>query len=359
MISKLLKKVNQKVLPKNYLYAPEWIVLGVNNVCNLHCKMCDVGTKNLDTNFAVNLVGTHPINMPLELVKKIMDQTAQYYPKAKIGYAFTEPLVYPFLEESLAYAQSLNLYTSITTNALTLPQKAEILVKTGLNDLYISLDGPEEIHNEIRGHKKSFAKALEGIEKIHSFDNPPKVSVFCVITEWNIGYLQEFIAALSHFPLERIGFMHTNFTSEQMADDHNINFSKNYPATVSNMELINLDNMDLDVLWNEISAIKSMDSIFPLSFSPELSSKEELNRFYHSPMTKMGKKCNDIYSNIMIKSDGSVIPAHGRCYNLTIGNINDESLTRIWKSTVLSEFRNTLQKNGGLLPACNRCCSAF
>ena len=72
MVGALVKKANQELFPKNYLFAPEWIVLGVNNVCNLHCKMCDVGTKNLESNFAQNLVGTHPINMPLELIEVLV-----------------------------------------------------------------------------------------------------------------------------------------------------------------------------------------------------------------------------------------------------------------------------------------------
>ena len=62
---KQLKHLNKKIAPKQFLFGPEWIVLGVNNVCNLHCKMCDVGTKNLDSNFAQNFVGTHQLNMPL------------------------------------------------------------------------------------------------------------------------------------------------------------------------------------------------------------------------------------------------------------------------------------------------------
>ena len=108
-----LKNVNKKLLPEKYFFSPEWIVLGVNNICNLHCKMCDVGVKNLDSNFAQNLVGTNPINMPLELLKKIINQTAKYYPNSKLAYAFTEPLVYPHLIDSLYYAKkkkNTNIY---------------------------------------------------------------------------------------------------------------------------------------------------------------------------------------------------------------------------------------------------------
>ena len=184
-----LKKINKRFFPKTYLFDPEWIVLGVNNVCNLHCKMCDVGTKNSDTNFAKNLIGTHPINMPLNLLEKIIDQVAKHYPSTKLGYAFTEPLIYPHLEASLIYAKNKNLHTSITTNALTLKHKAKILANY-VTEIFISLDGPQEIHNNIRGHKKSFQKAIEGIKEILLLNPKASISVFCVITEWNIGYLK-------------------------------------------------------------------------------------------------------------------------------------------------------------------------
>lgn len=359
MIDNFLKKINQKVLPKNYFFSPEWIVLGVNNVCNLHCKMCDVGTKTLETNFAQNLIGTQPLNMPLDLIKKIIDQMALYYPKSKLGYAFTEPLVYPHLHESLEYAKSKNIKTSITTNALTLKQNASKLVTGGLSDLFISLDGPEEIHNLIRGHAKSFQKAVDGIEEILKINPEQSISVFCVITEWNIGYLKEFATYFKGFPLKQIGFMHTNFTTQSVADTHNLIWKTKYKATASNVEEINIDNYNLDLLWDEINEIKKEKFNFQISFSPEIDSKNKLDEFYLKSEKKIGKVCNDVFSNIMIKSDGSVIPSHGRCYNLTLGNLNTETLKQIWNSNVLNNFRADLINNGGQLPACSRCCSAF
>lgn len=359
MNTTLLKKINKQFFPKQYRFAPEWIVLGVNNVCNLHCKMCDVGTKTMETNFAQNLIGTHPINMPLELLENIIDQMAMYYPDAKLGYAFTEPLVYPHLEASLLYAKEKNIKTTITTNALTLKQKAKILVDGNINGLYISLDGPQDIHNEIRGHKKSFQKAVEGIDEVWKLNPNLPISIFCVITEWNIGYLKEFVNYFKEYPLEQIGFMHTNFTPQHIADNHNKIWMHTYPATASNVEEVNIDNFDLKLLLEEIQAIKEENYKFSVSFSPEIDTKEKLEAFYHQPEKVIGKRCNDIFTNIMIKSDGSIIPSHGRCYNLNLGNLYDQSLKEIWNAEILKKFRFDLISNGGLLPACSRCCSAF
>ena len=359
MITSKLKSINKRLYPQKLFYGPEWIVLGVNNICNLHCKMCDVGIEYTASNFYQNLMGTSPVNMPIELVKKIMDETSRFYPKTKIGYAFTEPLIYPQLIESLQYAKVKNLYTSITTNALTLKQKAKDICESGLKDIFISLDGPEEIHNQIRGHKNSFQKAIEGIEELLIHSSRPNISIFCVITEWNIGYLKEFADYFKVFPIKQIGFMHTNFTPDFIVTNHNNLYGDKYPATISNTEQIQISKMNLKILLEEITEIKKADYSFKVTFSPEIKDEIKLDEFYNHPEKLIGKICNDVYRNIMIKSDGSVIPAHGRCYNLNIGNIYNNSLKEIWNSNVVSEFRKDLMNAGGLFPACSRCCSAF
>lgn len=359
MISEKLRAINARIYPSRMFQGPNWLVLGVNNVCNLHCKMCDVGTKNLETNFAQNLVGTHPLHMPIELFKSICDQTEKHYPKTKLGYAFTEPLVYKHLEESLRYAKSKNLHTAVTTNALTLKQRAKMLCEVGVNAIDISLDGPEHIHNEIRGNAKSFQKAIEGIEELIKYKIRPEISIYCVITEWNIGHLNEFADFFSNYPIKNLGFMHTNFTPLNIADNHNLVYGNTYPATDSNVDEISIENYNLPLLWEEISELKQKKYPYKLSFSPEVSSFEKLEIFYHRPDLLWGKRCNDVDSNIMIKSDGNVIPSHGRCFNLPVGNMNENTLEEIWNSKTLGKLRADLNKAGGLFPACSRCCSAF
>jgi Fe-coproporphyrin III synthase len=359
MIKEKLQSFNHRYYPGHLFHAPQWLVLGVNNICNLHCKMCDVGTGTTGTNFSDNLVGTRPLHMPLELIKLVIDQAHRYYPKTKLGYGFTEPLAYTHLLESLDYANQKKLYTSVTTNALNLKTYADGLCKAGLDDIYISLDGLEETHNAIRGHKSSFQRAIEGIELLLAQPGRPGISIFCVITEWNITELKSFADYFSKFPLKQLGFMHMNFTPADVAEKHNQLYGASYPATASNIDQINTGSINLQLLQQQIEAIKKSQYKFPVTFSPDLDTMPQLETFYQHPGIIIGKRCNDAFSNIMIKSDGSVIPAHGRCYNLTTGNLYESTLKEIWNSAVAAKFRKDLIKAGGLLPACARCCSAF
>lgn len=359
MLKNKLISLNQKILPQKLFHSPKWLVLGVNNTCNLHCKMCDVGINYTESNFYQNLMGTQPLHMPLDLFKNIVDQADKYFPNVKLGYAFTEPLVYKHLYESLKYAASKKMFTSITTNALNLKKWADKLVDAELDELYISLDGPADIHNEIRGYKQSYEKALEGMEALFTKKNPPKISVFCVITQWNIGRLKEFLEGFRKYPIAEIGFMHTNYTPDSLAQEHNALYGNLYHATASNMQDIDLSAYDLETLLREIQDIKKTMFPFKVSFSPEINEKAVLYNFYHRPEKLFGKKCHDVFNAMMIKSNGDVIPAHGRCYNLKIGNMYENNLNTIWNSNIISRFRQDLNKAGGLLPACSRCCSAF
>ena len=359
MISERLWSFNERFLPTRLLHGPQWLVLGVNNVCNLHCKMCDVGTETLNTNFAQNLVGTQPLNMPVDLLKTVINQTAERWPSAKLGYAFTEPSIYPHLVETLAYANGKHLHTSLTTNGLNLKKISPDISRAGLKELFISLDGPEEVHDFIRGHKGSFRRAVDGIESLLEYQNRPAISVFCVITEWNTGRLKEFADFFAGYPLAKMGFMHPNFTPDHIAQAHNARFGGSYPATSSNVTQTNIDKTNLDELWQEILRIRRSEYSFPVSFSPEIRNREDLDHFYLRPERLVGKRCIDVFRNMMIKSDGTVIPAHGRCYNYPVGNLYRQDLFSTWNSPAFARMRRDLNKAGGLFPACSRCCSAF
>ncbi|MFI5135950.1 MAG: radical SAM protein, partial [Chitinophagales bacterium] len=182
-MQEVLKKINRRIYPKKLFYSPTWMILVVNNVCNLHCKMCDVGVGFEESNFYVNMLGAHPINMPVELVKRIVDQTAASFRDTKIAFSFTEPIIYPHLVESVAYATEHRLHAQMTTNGSKLAALSEDLVKAGIKEICVSLDGPPEIHNFIRGNKHSFEWAFAGLEKISSINkNIPELTVACAIT---------------------------------------------------------------------------------------------------------------------------------------------------------------------------------
>ena len=356
---KKLRRLNLRAYPKHVFPPPSWLVLGVNRICNLRCRMCDIGSRSAETNFYKNTAGGELIHMPLDLFRQIVVSAARFFPSAKLGYAFTEPLIYDALDASLEIVGRYRRHSAITTNGFQLGEKAGVIVDAGVKEVFISLDGPEETHNHIRRHPEAFSRAVGGMESLFSYPKHPDVSVFCTITTWNAGRLKELADFLKPYPIRHLGFMHTNFTTRDAAERHNRIWGSRYPATHSNIELSQIQTLDLQALQHDIISVKSSDYPFEIGFSPDVATMEGLRRFYFEPDRLVGKICMDSASTMMIKPDGSVMPAHGRCFNIEVGNLYTSNLKAIWNSEKFGGFRRDLVKAGGLFPACARCCSAF
>ena len=129
---------------------PLTLYWSVNSVCNLHCKMCDVGLVNPDSNFFANLrIDGKLHEIAIDRFRSVIDEVA--HSKPMVAITSTEPLLYKPLPEAVAYCTERQLETTVTTGAYTLPQRADDLAAAGLTRLVVSIDGPPEIHNMIRG----------------------------------------------------------------------------------------------------------------------------------------------------------------------------------------------------------------
>lgn len=334
---------------------PTVFVLGVNNFCNLYCRMCDVGTGHSDTNFGANLLGSDNKMMSLDLCKKTLDQIAEWSPGAAVAFVYTEPLAWPPIAAAVAYATEMGLRPQVTTNGLLLSRHAEALVNAGCQELVISIDGPSKIHDFIRRKKGSYDKALDGVAQVRRFDPTMPITVSCAITQWNAGHLAQLAEDLIDSQITQIIVVHNQFTDGAVAAMH----TEKYPwlaATASNVFESDVTEIDLEVLQSDLDRLGVLDLPYTLKIVPELNSAAKLKTYYQDPGQFVGTRCDDPFRIMMIDSDGEVIPAHGRCFRFPIGNINDIPLKSMWNAKGLKDLRKSLNDAGGLLPACARCC---
>jgi MoaA/NifB/PqqE/SkfB family radical SAM enzyme len=353
-----LRNLNEILYPRHLIQGPTHIVLGVNNFCNLKCLMCDVGTDSKETNFGGNLMGSHARSMPLSLFQRIVDQIADFCPEAHLAFAFTEPLAWAPMGDALRYAQKKGILASVTTNGLLLPKRAKEISGLCAN-LSVSLDGPEPVHDHIRQRTGSYARAVQGIEELASIDPHVKIGVFCTITEWNASHLVEFLSTMSTLPIHRVGLTHNNFVTSEQARKHNVRFDGTFHATPSNVFSANPQSIALEALSQQLDQVSRSQYPFAVNIQPHVVELRDLKAYYHSPETALGKRCRDANRIVMIDSDGEAVPAHGRCFRFPIANIREVPLSEIWNHPSLASLRRALADNGGLLPACTRCCGGF
>jgi len=342
--------------PSGYAWPPLTIYWSVNSVCNLRCKMCDVGNPNPESSFFRNLRINGKLNeIPIERFRSVIDEVAPYRPMISI--TGTEPLLYKPLAEAIAHARHHGLEVAVTTNGYILPKRAEELVEAGLSRLNVSIDGPPPLHNEIRGRKDSFEKATEGIALIkeaarHS-GRDVEVVVCFTITNMNYHALEAYYDTLSGLPVDRINFSYMSYVTTEMAREHNKLWGEKYRATVNCLnEYTKPEDVDVATLFSQMQAIQARgDKRVAILPAFEL---EELQTFFYKPTHFMGKqRCMVNWFIAEIIASGEVIP-YTRCYNIPFGNINEQPFMEIWNGERMRAWRRDLRKYKRF-PACTRC----
>jgi MoaA/NifB/PqqE/SkfB family radical SAM enzyme len=102
------------------------------------------------------------------------------------GFNGGEPLLRTDVGELIKFGKNLGFKCFISTNGTLIPQNIEKLKDIDL--VLISIDGPEEIHDNIRG-KGNFQKTIEGLKILQK--NKIPTFIVTVIHKNNINHLKE------------------------------------------------------------------------------------------------------------------------------------------------------------------------
>jgi len=172
------------VFSRFWTHKPIILAHSVTSECNCRCKICDIWRKRHNTN-----------EMTTGEVFRMLDEARKLNFVAYVALG-GEPLMRPDILSILHHAHDLGLYTSIITNGTYLSDKVEKIAK--LVDLtWVSLDHYSDYHNEMRGLKGTFERAVDGILKLRRAGG--RIAINCVLSRLNmdaVGKMAEFARKL-------------------------------------------------------------------------------------------------------------------------------------------------------------------
>lgn len=159
------------LIPTRSLYSPypELITITVTNRCNFNCPGCSSNSPEYTRKNNRKLK-----EISLEDFKRIIDEVAGFKPFIYLNGG--EPTLRPDLIEMIKYVKSKKLVCSFTSNgSLLTPKFLEELVKAKLDFLSVSIDGPKEFHDKIRGFNGAFERAVSSLNNLKSLKEKYKV----------------------------------------------------------------------------------------------------------------------------------------------------------------------------------------
>lgn len=157
---------------------PLMVVWNITGRCNLRCKHCYEDAGVLSKGLPTELTNEEKIKLMEEIVKTNIPTFA---------FAGGEPLMDPVFWELAKIGKEGGLYMSINTNGTLITEKvAERLKEIGFAYYGVSLDGAkDEIHDNFRGVKGSFERALNGIKNLIKVGEGDKVCISFTVAREN------------------------------------------------------------------------------------------------------------------------------------------------------------------------------
>jgi MoaA/NifB/PqqE/SkfB family radical SAM enzyme len=323
-------------------HPPEVINAFVTDICNMGCRECHYANSN-EPGFSLNLVG----HMQPHLFRKFMDEIPG---RPVVSFTGGEPLLHPQICDLIVYAKNKGRVCTLVTNGWFLDDKAEELCGTKLDFLTISVDGPRETHNFIRG-KNSFERLEKGLLRILDQPIRPIVFISLAISDLNFDKLIPTYDLANYWGVDGLNFNHLWMQTDKMIERLNLTSSLFTGDHVG--WKINNDAIEVEYLADSLEIIReiSRGGEMIVTELPYLN-RQEIADWYREPEIPVKHdtvRCGWI--RMKLWADGKIKP----CRDWEVGDISVDNASEIWNGREYQKFRELL-KVQGMLPICTRCC---
>ncbi len=210
------------------------LILMPHSACNCRCIMCDIWKDNKN----LKQITETDINELLGSIKKLNTKL--------ILMSGGEALLNSKFFQLCALLKKENLKITLLSTGLSLKQNAENIVRY-IDDVIVSIDGTEQVHNEIRRIPNAYAKLKEGIQAIKNLQPNFRITSRTVIQKNNFAIWPDMIRELKLLGLDQFSFLPADVSSTA--------FNHTQPGVFDEGIQISPSKEDLNILTSTIESI--------------------------------------------------------------------------------------------------------
>lgn len=240
---------------------------------------------------------------------------------------------------------------TLLTAGLLLEAHANSIVNI-VDDVIVSLDGPPEIHNQIRRVPRAFDLLARGITAVRKFRPQMRVCGRSTVQKANFRHLRETVRTARQVGFDSISFLAADLTSGAFNRPGGWPSERQDPVALDSDEVNGL-NLEIETLIREHA-----DDIATgyISEKPEKLRRIVLHfRAHLGHLSAVAPRCNAPWVSAVIESDGTVRPCF---FHRPLGSIHQNSFSGILNSQEAEKFRETLDVASD--PICRNCvCSLY
>lgn len=308
-------------LPESPDYLPYAIDIEPNVRCNLKCEMCQVTTWS-----------RRQPDLEPEALDRILDQFPTVV-KVKLQ-GMGEPTMNRSYPELVHRARARGLFVQTTTNGTLLgKERGKVLLDSGIDQIYVSIDGATAATHEAIRAGSSFERTLENVRTMvqrRGASASPILEAWCVGQRANAPELPDLVRLVADLGLDRLTIQHdlTDWGKEEFrtrAGERNL-------------------ASDLD---HCIERAREVATELGLPFAVHTGNRFDLDR---------GERCPWPWTSTYVTAEGKISPC---CFladpdTLSLGDLNEKTFEEIWQDDPYRTFRRA-HAAGTPPPACQQC----
>jgi MoaA/NifB/PqqE/SkfB family radical SAM enzyme len=346
---------------KTFVPPPVTVIFRLTHKCNQRCIQCGQwGESGVFKNAGQDLFTKE---MSYEQITSVIKNVARFH--AFISFFGGEPTLRDDCHEIIGFASRLGLLTNLNTNGLLLEDKAQQLVKAGLDFIKVSLDGTIEINGQIRKAPNSFERTFAGIKKLLEMRNSlksstPVIQVCTTITKENQYHLYDIACIANDLGVDVFAVLFGIFTTHLQIKESDRITSKKFGFASKYWQGFVMDRSDMDIaaISEQIKRIKARKWKFLYRQYPADTTAFNISRHYKEPQLPHGAgKCIVPWFRMQIMPNGDVALCEDTP-DYVAGNVLQSDILSIWNGERYRNFRQYILDNG-IFPVCARCSALY
>jgi MoaA/NifB/PqqE/SkfB family radical SAM enzyme len=310
------------------------VILMPHSACNCRCVMCDIWKDNKN----LKQLTEDDISGLLASLRK--------FGTKQVAMSGGEALLNTNFFRLCEILKKQGIKITLMSTGLSIKRHAVQLIKW-VDEIIVSLDGDEPLHDAIRNIPNAFSALKEGVELIKTMKPGYRITARTVIHRLNFRAWLAIIKKAKLMGIDLISFLPADVSSHAFNRQMAWTEPKQHEILLSETELPELQEIITQIITDH-------KKDFASRFIAESPEKIQQVYDYYAAFYGLNpfpfKKCNAPWVSTVIEADGNVRACF---FHEVIGNIRDNSLAEILNSTDAIKFRKTLDM--GTNPTCVKC----
>jgi MoaA/NifB/PqqE/SkfB family radical SAM enzyme len=309
------------------------LLLHVHENCNCRCLMCDIWKKEDGKELDLDDFARHRESLVRLGVREVVLTGG-------------EALLHRGFAELCAFLRGCGARVTLLTTGLLLAKRADAVAE-GVDEIIISIDGPETIHDQVRRVKGAHQLIARGIEEVRRRKSALPVHARSTVQKTNCRFLRQTVAGAKSLAMDSISFLATDLTSEA--------FNRELIWPIERQDQVALSREQVRELEEEMEAL-IRENAEDIRSKYIVESPEKLRRIvrrFHEHLgdcAPVAPMCNAPWVSAVVEVDGSVRPCF---FHRKIGNLEGNTLEEVVNGEEALRFRAGLDVAADA--TCRRC----